>query len=205
MNVQKLRYGENPHQLGHWYKTKGRKIGWDQANVLQGKELSYNNLLDLDAARNTSLEFSQPCAVAVKHNNPCGVAVGSNVTEAVDRCLKADPVSVFGGIIAVNGPIDAAAAEKLGDIFLECIVAPSFSPQAREIFAKKKNLRLLEWKEMTEPERSVIFGYKPFKAAFSSNPLTPWKVGQKTGRFWAKNRLRKYVRISRWPGKFAPI
>ena len=154
VSVQKLRYGENPHQPGYWYKTKGRRIGWDQAKVLQGKELSYNNLLDLDAARHTALEFSKPCAVAVKHNNPCGVVTATSVTDAVARCLKADPVSVFGGIIAVNGTIDTSAAELLADIFLECIVAPEFSASAREIFSKKKNLRLLEWRQMGEREKT---------------------------------------------------
>ena len=147
--VQKLRYGENPHQGAFWYRTKGRTTGWDQAKILQGKELSYNNLLDLDAAFNVAAEFKNPCAVAVKHNNPCGVAMGATLTEAVGRCLKSDPVSVFGGIIAVNRELDGASAQALSEIFLECIVAPSYSSEAKEVLQKKKNLRLLEWPQMT--------------------------------------------------------
>jgi len=150
--VQKLRYGENPHQAAYWYRTKGRQIGWDQAKILQGKELSYNNLLDLEAARNVCLEFSDACAVAVKHNNPCGVAFGGSIAEAVGRCVKADPVSVFGGIIAVNRELDEKSAAILSEIFLECVVAPSFSPAAKEIFLKKKNVRLLEWPQMLEKQ-----------------------------------------------------
>jgi phosphoribosylaminoimidazolecarboxamide formyltransferase/IMP cyclohydrolase len=146
--VQKLRYGENPHQQAYWYRTKGRTSGWDQAKILQGKELSYNNLLDLDAAFNAVTEFESPCAVAVKHNNSCGVARASTIAEAVTRCLKADPVSVFGGIIAVNRELDGKSASALSEVFLECIVAPSFSSEAKEILGKKKNLRLLEWSQI---------------------------------------------------------
>lgn len=148
--VQKLRYGENPHQAAYWYRTKGRQVGWDQAKILQGKELSYNNLLDLEAARNVCLEFREPCAVAVKHNNPCGVAFGKSISEAVTASVKADPVSVFGGIIAVNRELDEKSAEVLSEIFLECIVAPQYSAGAKEILQKKKNLRLLEWPQMLD-------------------------------------------------------
>lgn len=146
--LQSLRYGENPHQKATWYKRRGAQTGWHEAKVLQGKELSYNNLLDLESALGLVREFDQPSAVAVKHNNPCGAASSDHLDEAVDRCLASDPVSVFGGIVAVNQEVGAKAAEALNKIFLECIVAPKFTKEALEIFAKKKNLRLLEWPEL---------------------------------------------------------
>lgn len=146
--LQTLRYGENPHQKASWYKRRGAQSGWHEAKVLQGKELSYNNLLDLESALGLVRDFDGPSAVAVKHNNPCGAASHEQLEEAVNRCLASDPVSVFGGIIAVNQEVTAQAAEALNKIFLECVVAPGFSPQALEIFAKKKNLRLLAWPSM---------------------------------------------------------
>lgn len=146
--LQSLRYGENPHQKAIWYKRRGAQTGWHDAKILQGKELSYNNLLDLESALGLLREFDQPSAVAVKHNNPCGAASSDHLEEAVAKCLASDPVSVFGGIVALNQEVSAAAAEALNKIFLECVVAPKFSKQALEIFAKKKNLRLLEWAEL---------------------------------------------------------
>jgi phosphoribosylaminoimidazolecarboxamide formyltransferase/IMP cyclohydrolase len=143
--VQSLRYGENPQQKAAWYRTPGDQQGLHTAQILQGKELSYNNILDLDAAATLVREFTEPACVAVKHNNPCGVATDKNIALACEKALKADPVSVFGGIVACNREVDAKCAELLGAIFLECIVAPSFSKEAKELFAKKKNLRLLEW------------------------------------------------------------
>jgi phosphoribosylaminoimidazolecarboxamide formyltransferase/IMP cyclohydrolase len=119
--------------------------GWHEAEILQGKELSYNNLLDLESALGLAREFDQPCAVAVKHNNPCGAACAQGLDQAVDKCLQSDPVSVFGGIVAVNQEVTAAAAESLSKIFLECVVAPKYSAEALQIFAKKKNLRILKW------------------------------------------------------------
>lgn len=146
--VQELRYGENPHQKARWYRRRGSPTGWHDARILQGKELSYNNLLDLESALGLVCEFDGPGAVAVKHNNPCGAACGKDLEEAVDRCLASDPVSVFGGIVAVNYAVSGPAAEALGKIFLECIVAPKFTPEALAILGKKKNLRLLEWPGM---------------------------------------------------------
>ncbi len=145
---QTLRYGENPHQKARWFSHP--RQGWGGAIQLQGKELSTNNLLDLEAALATVREFGYgpnavgPAAVVVKHTNPCGVAVGSAVASALTRALDADRVSAFGGIVAINGPVEAAAARELSGLFLECVVAPSFSPEAREILASKANLRLLE-------------------------------------------------------------
>lgn len=153
--VQELRYGENPQQKASWYRLAGVGSGLHQAKILQGKALSYNNLLDLDAAVSCVRQMQDPCAVAVKHNNPCGVAVGKQTAEAVERALKSDPVSVFGGIVAINREIDLKSAELLGNIFLECIVAPSFSEEAKAFFMKKKNLRVLEWPEMLGSGESV--------------------------------------------------
>ena len=149
---QTLRYGENPHQKARWFSHP--KQGWGGAIQLQGKELSTNNLLDLEAALATVREFgygadgsapaSQPAAVVVKHTNPCGVAVGASMPAALTRALDADRVSAFGGIIAMNDVVEATAARELTSLFLECVVAPGFTPEAREVLAAKANLRLLE-------------------------------------------------------------
>lgn len=142
---QPLRYGENPHQKAQWFKRRGAQTGWHEARILQGKELSFNNLLDLEASLGLLRDLDGPSAVAVKHNSPCGAATAPDLDKAVERCLSSDPISVFGGIVAVNQPVTARAAEALGQIFLECVVAPEFTPEAKNILAKKKNLRLLEW------------------------------------------------------------
>jgi len=140
---QSLRYGENPHQGATWcvYPDKGLS----NANQLQGKELSYNNLIDLEAAVSTVKEFEgQSAAVVIKHTNPCGVAIGTDVYGALIRALDCDRVSCFGGIIALNQTVTGECAQELVDGFYECIVAPKFSEFAREVFSTKKNLRLLE-------------------------------------------------------------
>lgn len=155
--VQTLRYGENPNQEARWYAASADQKGLHTARILQGKELSYNNLLDLEASSLLVKEFEQPAAVAVKHNNPCGVAVGSTLLEAVEKTIAADPVSVFGGIVAVNHPIGASEAEALAKVFLECVVAPKILPDAVEVFSKKKNLRVLEWPELGNVERKQEF------------------------------------------------
>jgi phosphoribosylaminoimidazolecarboxamide formyltransferase/IMP cyclohydrolase len=150
---QSLRYGENPHQSATWYGEP--EAGWGGAVQLQGKELSYNNLIDLEAALATVREFgyglapegagqSQPAAVVIKHTNPCGVATGATPDQALLRALDADRVSAFGGIVALNGEVDGAAADHLAGLFLECVVAPSFSAEARQRLLAKTNLRLLE-------------------------------------------------------------
>lgn len=144
---QSLRYGENPHQAAGWHSSP--EAGWGGARQLQGKELSYNNLIDLDAALATVREFgygpgAQPAAAVVKHTNPCGLATGPDAAVALGRALDADRVSAFGGIVALNAPVEAATASQLTSLFLECVVAPSFSAEARELLAAKANLRLLE-------------------------------------------------------------
>ncbi|MDM5197154.1 bifunctional phosphoribosylaminoimidazolecarboxamide formyltransferase/IMP cyclohydrolase [Fictibacillus enclensis] len=141
---QDLRYGENPHQKAAFYKAPlGTKTSIAQAEQLHGKELSYNNINDADAALQIVREFTDPAVVAVKHMNPCGVGTGISVEEAFARAFEADPVSIFGGIIASNVEINAAAAQKMSEIFLEIVIAPSFSTEAKEILTKKKNIRLL--------------------------------------------------------------
>lgn len=141
---QTLRYGENPHQKAAFYKKRlGSDFSLAYATQLHGKELSFNNIQDGNAALQIVKEFKIPAAVAVKHMNPCGVGTGSTIEEAFDKAYEADPVSIFGGIIALNREVDAPTAEKLSDIFLEIIIAPSFTEEALEILTKKKNIRLL--------------------------------------------------------------
>ncbi|MBA4045158.1 MAG: bifunctional phosphoribosylaminoimidazolecarboxamide formyltransferase/inosine monophosphate cyclohydrolase, partial [Erythrobacter sp.] len=151
-----LRYGENPHQSAAIYvpQVVGAK-GVPQAVQLQGKELSYNNLNDADAALELAAEFAgqEPAVVIVKHANPCGVAQGASLLEAWEAALACDSVSAFGGIVAVNSELDAATAEAISAIFTEVVIAPSVSDEAREIFAKKKNLRLLECGALPNPRR----------------------------------------------------
>ncbi len=148
-----LRYGENPHQRAALY-ADGSKRGIAGALQLQGKELSYNNLVDLDACWELTQEFPAPAlqraenvpamVAIIKHTNPCGAATGSSVLEAYEKALAADPVSAFGGVIGINTEVDEAAAEEIAKLFVEAIVAPAYTPGARARFAAKKNLRLLE-------------------------------------------------------------
>ena len=140
--VQSLRYGENPHQSAAWYQTGTH--GWAAATKLQGKELSYNNLVDLEAARRIITEFTDtPAAAVLKHTNPCGVALGDTLVEAYQKAFNADSISAFGGIVALNQPIDAATATELTKTFLECVVAPGCEDDAKEIIAAKSKLRVL--------------------------------------------------------------
>lgn len=142
---QELRYGENPHQAAALYVPAGRlPEGLAAAKQLQGKELSYNNLVDLEAARSLAAEFRQPAAIIIKHNNPCGTAEQQNLHDAYLKAYACDPVSAFGGVLAFNRVVDAATAEEVTKIFVECIAAPGFDEKAKSIFAAKKNLRLLE-------------------------------------------------------------
>src|SRR5438552_16120717 len=138
-----LRYGENPHQRAAMYSDSSG-VGVANARQLQGKELSYNNIVDLQAAWDLAQEFDEPVCAIIKHTNPCGTATGKTLAEAYKRALECDPVSAFGGVIGVNRPIDAEAAEEMAKLFLEVIAAPSFEKTALEKFAAKKNLRLVE-------------------------------------------------------------
>jgi len=150
--IRNLRYGENPHQKATWYGLNN--VGWNAAKQLQGKELSYNNILDLESALSTVLEFEYDqkqssstitnAAVILKHNNPCGAALADSPSEAFREALDCDCTSAFGGIVAFNNNVDLATAKLLSNIFLECVVAPSFDKDALEILNNKKNLRLLQ-------------------------------------------------------------
>jgi len=144
-NPKPLRYGENPHQPATWYQVGATPKGWSSAQQLQGKELSFNNLLDLESARSIIAELSddQPCAVIIKHNNPCGVAIAPTIAEAYQKAFDADSTSAFGGIVALNRPIDEETAKLLTSTFLECVVAPACVPSVAAILGKKQNLRVL--------------------------------------------------------------
>ncbi|AKU91111.1 bifunctional phosphoribosylaminoimidazolecarboxamide formyltransferase/IMP cyclohydrolase [Vulgatibacter incomptus] len=161
-----LRYGENPHQGGAFYRVepapKEPSIAW--AEVLGGKELSYNNLLDLESALACVKEFDEPACVIIKHNNPCGVATAADPAEAFDRAREIDPVSAFGGIVALNRPVDRKAAEALKAIFLECVIAPSYDDEARAVLAEKKNLRLLADPLLGQPRSSWIRSGKELRS-----------------------------------------
>jgi phosphoribosylaminoimidazolecarboxamide formyltransferase/IMP cyclohydrolase len=151
--AQALRYGENPHQRAALY-TDGSGLGIAGARQLQGKELSFNNLVDLDACWELAQEFEEPAAIIVKHTNPCGAATGATVLEAYKKALECDPVSAFGGVIGINREVDGAAAEEIAKLFVEAIAAPKFTGEARERFAAKKNLRLVELQ--AAPVRPVV-------------------------------------------------
>jgi phosphoribosylaminoimidazolecarboxamide formyltransferase / IMP cyclohydrolase len=141
---QELRYGENPHQAAALYIPAGKAPeGLAAAKQLQGKELSYNNYVDLEAARSLAAEFERPAAVIIKHNNPCGAAQQSNLLDAYTKAYACDPLSAFGGVLAFNHIVDAVTAQAVSKLFVECIIAPGFADEAKDIFAVKKNLRLL--------------------------------------------------------------
>ncbi len=140
--IRDLRYGENPHQRAAWYQI-AQNGARGSISVLQGKELSYTNLLDLDAAARIALEFTEPAAVVVKHTNPCGAATGASAADAYVRARDADPLAAFGGIVAVNRVIDAAAAEAIVSTFIEAVVAPDVEEAARPVLARKTNMRVI--------------------------------------------------------------
>jgi phosphoribosylaminoimidazolecarboxamide formyltransferase / IMP cyclohydrolase len=156
--MQQLRYGENPHQSATWYYTGTKPMGWASAEKLQGKELSYNNLVDLEAARRIITEFpmDEPAAAILKHTNPCGVAVGNSLLNAYEKAFNADSTSAFGGIVALNQAIDESTATALTKTFLECVVAPACEDSAREILTKKSKVRVLIFPELTQGEKQSL-------------------------------------------------
>ena len=186
-----LRYGENPHQKAKWFVSPEANGGLHEAEILNGKALSYNNILDLEAATSTVLEFADAAAVAVKHNNPCGVGLATSgpASAAVSRALLADPVSVFGGIVAVNREVDLTAAEEMAKIFLECIIAPSYTPEALARLQKKKDLRVLRWPRLAQRVaaanenefRSISGGFLVQAADRTSDWSADWKVVTEAG------------------------
>ena len=161
--AQPMRYGENPHQQAAFYREVMPVRGaLTEAKQLHGKELSFNNISDANAALQTLSEFGteEPAAVALKHANPCGVGVGKTLHEAYCNAYEGDPVSIFGGIVALNREVDAATAEEMAKIFLEIIIAPAFSAEALEILTKKKNIRLLELTGCGEPFPADMLDFK---------------------------------------------
>jgi phosphoribosylaminoimidazolecarboxamide formyltransferase/IMP cyclohydrolase len=151
--AQSLRYGENPHQRAALY-SDGSGLGIAGAHQLQGKELSFNNLVDLDACWELVQEFEDPAVIIVKHTNPCGAAIAPTILAAYQKALASDPVSAYGGVIGINREVDGEAAQEIAKLFVEAIVAPAFTPEARERFAAKKNLRLVE--VHAAPARPVV-------------------------------------------------
>ena len=151
--AQSLRYGENPHQRAALY-SDGSGLGIAGVTQLQGKELSFNNLVDLDACWELAQEFDEPAVIIVKHTNPCGAATGATILEAYQKALACDPVSAYGGVIGINREVNAEAADEIAKLFVEAIAAPGFTAEARERFAAKKNLRLVE--VHAAPARPVV-------------------------------------------------
>jgi phosphoribosylaminoimidazolecarboxamide formyltransferase/IMP cyclohydrolase len=159
--VQDMRYGENHHQKASFYKEVGKNEGMlPSATQLHGKELSFNNINDTNGALELLKEFNEPTVVGCKHANPCGVGSGENIYEAYMKAYEADPKSIFGGIIVANGEIDEATAEKINEIFIEIVVAPSFSETALSILKKKKNIRLLELKNIEKKQPDTALDIK---------------------------------------------
>lgn len=152
---QKLRYGENSHQVAEVYSYENQNIGIVNAQQIQGKELSYNNINDADSAFNLILEFENPACGIIKHANPCGVATSSNIHEAYEKALASDPKSAFGGIVVLNREIDEKLANEIGKIFYEVIIAPAISESAKEILSSKKNLRVLIANFSKTPHRQI--------------------------------------------------
>jgi phosphoribosylaminoimidazolecarboxamide formyltransferase/IMP cyclohydrolase len=150
--VEETRYGENPHQKAAFYRTDEQRPGVASARQLQGKELSYNNYADTDAAFELVAEFTEPAVAIIKHANPCGVALGAGLHEAWVKALACDPVSAFGGIIAVNRPLDAATAAAINEIFVEVVIAPEIEAAAAEILAQKRLVRVLAAGAVPDPK-----------------------------------------------------
>ena len=179
---QPLRYGENPHQPAAWYQVGTTPSGWAAATLLQGKPLSYNNLVDLEAARRIIAEFPTqvPAAAVLKHTNPCGAAHGATLAEAYQRAFEADSVSAFGGIVALNRPIDVETATTLTQTFLECIVAPGCEANAQEILAKKSNLRVLLLPDLVSgpayTAKAISGGFLVQAADDIEEDLTQWQI-----------------------------
>ena len=194
--LRDLRYGENPHQKAALLHRRSpiRFTAWD---VRQGKELSYTNLLDLDAAVRIALEFSEPAAVVVKHTNPCGVATGSSAADAYVRAREADSIAAYGGIVAVNRPIDAAAAEAIVSTFIEAVIAPAVDAAAQPILAKKTNMRVVvadfallgaDHPGQRLELRSTLAGVLMQQRDRVVEGATPWSGGVDAGRLSVSSR-----------------
>ncbi|MEW6115279.1 MAG: bifunctional phosphoribosylaminoimidazolecarboxamide formyltransferase/IMP cyclohydrolase [Nitrospirota bacterium] len=158
--VAVLRYGENPQQKAAIYKERTSGLSLPDAKVLQGKEMSFNNYLDAHSALMLALEFDKKVCAIIKHNNPCGVAIGETAAEAYKKAEKADPVSAFGGVVAFNTEVDGEAARAMADIFLEVVIAPSYTKEALEVFSSKPNIRLLELSDMLSKRKAASWDMK---------------------------------------------
>ncbi len=196
---QSLRYGENPHQKAAFYLPGRKKVGFEQ---LWGKELSFNNLLDLEAASGLASEFDEPCVALLKHTVPCGVAIDDDLVEAYKKAFSTDSMSPFGGIVGVNRPVSRELAEELKGVFYEVIVAPDFNPEALEILKKKKNLRLIrmpDLKIIIDDMRSVVGGLLVQERDSISSRSENWRVvsqRQPTEEEWSG--LEFTWKITRW-------
>ena len=176
-----LRYGENPHQAAGLYRLPGARRGVAGARQLGGKELSFNNLLDTHAAWSLVAEFADPAVVIIKHTNPSGVAIAPTLLEAYERALAGDPVSAFGGIVALNRPVDGATARAITGVFTEVVVAPGYDAEAREVLATKTNLRVLEHADAARPGpewqvRSIDGGVLVQTTDAGAEPWDAWRT-----------------------------
>lgn len=180
--IQDLRYGENPHQTAAFYRDEAVTGGVAYARQLAGKELSFNNIIDLESAYSIVAEFSRPAVAIIKHTNPCGTATAEEIAMAYKLAYEADPVSAFGSIVALNRPVDVATAEQLKEIFLEAVIAPAFDAAALKILAAKKNVRLLEAELPKSSAKSrydikTVSGGMVVQATDSADaPMTEWKT-----------------------------
>ncbi|HEX4346699.1 MAG TPA: bifunctional phosphoribosylaminoimidazolecarboxamide formyltransferase/IMP cyclohydrolase [Vicinamibacterales bacterium] len=178
--IRDLRYGENPHQKAAWYKGS-QASGLGAASILQGKELSYTNLLDLDAAARIVLEFDEPAAAVIKHTNPCGAAIGGTIAKAYVRAREADSLAAFGGIVALNRTLDLEVAETIVSTFIEAVIAPDIAPDALQILAKKQNMRVVvanfdSLRNGGVELRSILGAVLAQERDFVSEAQVPWSV-----------------------------
>ena len=174
-----LRYGENPHQQGARYRIEGNNSWWSTAQQLGGKEMSYLNVLDGEAAWNLVSSFNEPCVAIIKHANPCGLAVAENIETAYERALACDPVSAFGGVVALNQLVNLSVAEQVIDIFTEVVIAPAFMPDALELLQTKKNLRIIVAERPTGGQlhmRSIDGGLLVQESDVVKTPVDSWRV-----------------------------
>jgi len=174
-----LRYGENPHQQGARYRIEGNTSWWSTAQQLGGKEMSYLNVLDGEAGWNLVSSFDKPCVAIIKHANPCGLAVAENIETAYERALACDPVSAFGGVVALNQLVNISVAEQVIDIFTEVVIAPAFMPDALELLQTKKNLRIIVAERPTGGQlhmRSIDGGLLVQESDVVKSPVDSWRV-----------------------------
>ena len=196
-----LRYGENPHQPAALY-TDGCG-GLAEAEQLHGKEMSYNNYVDTEAARRAAYDHAEPCVAIIKHANPCGIAVGADVAEAHRKAHACDPLSAFGGVIAVNRPVSVAMAEQVAEIFTEVIVAPGYEDGAVEVLSRKKNIRVLRCPEA--PQAPAEFRPIDGGGLAPGQGRLPGR-GRRPGQLAAGGRRRRWPRTSwtSWPSRGGP-